>query len=84
MIRVTRINGHGFAVNHDLIERVEETPDTVITLVDGTKYVVQESIDEIIDLVRAAKAEVVARSQQIEVAPSGPALRVLPNPDAEV
>ena len=39
-------------LNPDLIERVEATPDTVITLVGGTKYVVAEGVDEIIEQVR--------------------------------
>ena len=43
MIRVTRLNGEQFALNPDLIERVEGHPDTVVFLVDGTKYVVRES-----------------------------------------
>ncbi len=38
MITVTRRNGTAFALNPDLIERVEATPDTVITLVSGTRY----------------------------------------------
>ena len=37
MILLTRLNGPPFALNADLIERAEATPDTVITLVDGTK-----------------------------------------------
>jgi flagellar protein FlbD len=41
--------GKRIALNVDLIEKVEETPDTVITLVNGTRYLVQESLDEIID-----------------------------------
>ena len=40
MITVTRLNGPAFALNPDLIERIEATPDTVITLVDGANYVV--------------------------------------------
>lgn len=46
---VTRINGvERFYVNEDLIEFIEETPDTVISLESGKKVVVQESVDEII------------------------------------
>ncbi len=48
MITVTRLNGPAFALNPDLIERIEATPDTVIHLVGGTNYVVVESVDEII------------------------------------
>lgn len=48
MIFVTRLNGKVFAVNPDLIETVEHTPDTVIALTTGSKYVVKESVEEII------------------------------------
>lgn len=42
MINVTRLNGKSFILNSDLIETLEETPDTVITLTGGNKYVVSE------------------------------------------
>ncbi len=48
MIYVTRLNSKEFAINPDLIETLEETPDTVITLTSENKYVVKESIEEII------------------------------------
>ena len=49
MIRLTKLNGLEFVLNCDLIETVEETPDTVISLLNGRKYVVKESIDEILE-----------------------------------
>ncbi|MCW2726119.1 MAG: flagellar protein FlbD [Frankiales bacterium] len=60
MIMVTRRNGTKFALNPDLLERAEATPDTVLTLTDGTKYVVEESVEELIDEVRQFRASVVA------------------------
>jgi flagellar protein FlbD len=48
MIFVTRLNNKTLAINPDLIETVEETPDTVILLTNGNKYVVADTIDEII------------------------------------
>lgn len=48
MIKVTRLNGKEFVVNADLIQFMEETPDTVITLVNHEKVVVKESADEVI------------------------------------
>lgn len=54
-----------FAVNPDLIERVEETPDTVITLTNGTKHVVQESLDEIVESVQIVKAATLALAQRM-------------------
>ena len=47
MIDVTRLNGKSFVFNAELIEVMEETPDTVITLTTGHKYVVKESVDEV-------------------------------------
>lgn len=49
MIEVTRLNGKEFIVNSDLIEFIEETPDTVITLVNGKKIIVSETVDDIIE-----------------------------------
>ena len=45
MIMLTRLSGSVFALNSELIERIDSTPDTVITLVDGKKYVVAEGLD---------------------------------------
>lgn len=58
MIIVNRLNGERFGVNAEHIERVEETPDTVLTLVDGRKYLVRESLEEVIDRVVAYRARV--------------------------
>ena len=48
MILLTKINRAPIAVNCDIIEYIEETPDTVITLTNNDKVVVQESMSEII------------------------------------
>ncbi|PIE54270.1 MAG: flagellar protein FlbD [Dethiosulfovibrio peptidovorans] len=50
MIEVTRLNNSIFILNSELIETVEATPDTVITLVNGHRYVVRESPREVIRL----------------------------------
>ncbi|HZR11963.1 MAG TPA: flagellar FlbD family protein [Acidimicrobiia bacterium] len=84
MITLTRLNGPPFALNCDLIERVEGTPDTVITLVDGTKYVVEEGVAEVVARVRDYRASIVALVQAAETpAPPVPALRVVPTLDPE-
>lgn len=57
MIEVTKINGTKILVNTSLIETVEETPDTVITLTDGKKIIVKESRHEVKALVRSARQE---------------------------
>lgn len=51
MIRLTRINHRPLVVNSDLIEHVESTPDTVISMTTGQKFVVLESAEEVIDRV---------------------------------
>ena len=48
MIIVTRLNDTRFYLNPHLIECMEETPDTVITLTTGKKLVVRDKVDEII------------------------------------
>ncbi len=48
MIRLTRLNSQPLTVNSDLIKFVEQSPDTLITLVTGEKIVVRESPDEIL------------------------------------
>jgi flagellar protein FlbD len=49
VIALTRLNGSMFVLNADLIETIEATPDTVISLVTGKKYVVREKVEEVID-----------------------------------
>lgn len=49
MIFVTRLNGKEFTLNPDLIEIMEATPDTVISLTNENKYIVKESVEDIIE-----------------------------------
>ena len=48
MITVSRLDGTEFVVNAELIELVETTPDTVVSLTSGKKLVVRESLDEVV------------------------------------
>ena len=61
MIEVTKINGVKVLVNPDLIELVEETPDTVLTLTTGKKIIVKESRQEIKNLVILYRKDIFAR-----------------------
>ena len=82
MIIVTRLNGPPVALNADLLERAEATPDTVLTLVDGTKYIVQDSIEEIVAKVREFRASIIVTAQQLDApTPEPRSLRVVPNPE---
>jgi flagellar protein FlbD len=49
MIRLTRLNHEPFYLNPDLIQEVETTPDTILTLSSGTRIVVREIPERIID-----------------------------------
>ncbi len=96
VIVVTRLNGPQFAVNPDLLQRIETTPDTILTLIDGTKYIVAESLEEVTEKVVAYRARVIATMMEMseggvadttvaavtELRP--PALRSLPSgPEAD-
>lgn len=59
MINVTRLNGVQYVLNCELIETVEATPDTVIMTTDGKKWVVKETIEEIVEKVIEYKKNVV-------------------------
>lgn len=51
MIQLTRLNNHPLTVNSDLIKFVEQSPDTVITLVTGEKIIVLEDVQGVLDRV---------------------------------
>jgi len=50
MIKVTKLNGNELVVNADLIEFIESTPDTLISLTTGRKIMVLEGLDDVIRL----------------------------------
>lgn len=58
MIDLTRMNGSSFTLNSDLIEIIEERPDTVVTLTNGKKIVVKESGQDVKNLVKLYKKEI--------------------------
>ena len=61
MIEVTRLNNTKLIINADMIEKIEEAPDTVITLTSGNKIIVKESRQEVRNLVILYKKEVFGR-----------------------
>lgn len=72
MVTLTRLAGSVFALNSDLIERVDSTPDTVITLIDGTKYLVREPLEEVVERVRRFRGSVIAAASHLDLAPDEP------------
>ena len=58
MIALTRLNGHPLMINCDLIESLEETPDTVVTLVSGNKLVVRDKMRDVQDKIIEFKRKI--------------------------
>ena len=79
MIVVTRLNGSRFAVNPDLIERVQENPDTTLVMIEGTTYVVRESLVEVIGLIANYRALVLATARALPDF-DGQRLSLVPSP----
>ena len=60
MIEVTKMNGRKVLVNPDLIEVVEETPDTVVFFTTGRKIIIKESRQEVKNLVKSYRKDIFA------------------------
>ena len=77
MIKITRLNHTPLIVNSDLIEHIEVTPDTVITLTSGQKYMVLETTEEIIERVIAFRQSLLRNQsfQSTVVAGASPAAK---------
>lgn len=62
MIKLTKMNGKDCLLNHSLIEIIEESPDTCITLNNGNRYLVLESGAEIRERIIAFNVEILQRA----------------------
>jgi flagellar protein FlbD len=60
MIQLTRLNHVPLVLNSDLIEHMEVTPDTVVTLTTGQKFVVLESAEEVLDRIIRFRRSIIA------------------------
>lgn len=80
MIVVTRLNGGQIGVNPDLVQRIDSAPDTILTLIDGTKYIVTESLPEVIDRINEHRASILARAREIQ---SSPHIELVPDLEDE-
>jgi flagellar protein FlbD len=77
MISVTRLKGQVVALNPDLIESVEENPDTTIRLISGEKLLVRESLADVVQLVAEYRRYIVSA---LSVQPlTGGAAQALPS-----
>ena len=66
MIRLTRINRQSIILNSDLVEHLESTPDTVITMTSGQKLIVLESTDEVVKRIIEFRRVLTERKSQCE------------------
>lgn len=83
VIIVTRLNGAQFGVNPDLLQRVDSAPDTILTLIDGTKYIVREPMAEVISRINEHRAQLLARAQEIQASPPPTVELVRDAPEAD-
>ena len=67
MIVVTRLGGGEFGVNPDLIQRIDSAPDTILSLIDGTKYIIAEPMADVIARINEHRARILARAQEIQL-----------------
>ncbi len=58
MIKATRFQGKEFYLNSDLIETIEKTPDTIITLTTGKKIMVEEDPEVIVERIKEFRREI--------------------------
>ena len=65
-------------LNADLMESIQATPDTVITMVDGRKLVVAESADEVVDRIRDFRASILAAAEDFRSTGESGSLIVFP------
>jgi len=80
VILVHRLRGEPMLLNSDLVESIETTPDTVITLVDGKRIVVADDAAEVVDRIRDFRAAVLAAAEAARMAIADGAATVLPFP----
>lgn len=59
MIKLRRFMKNDFVINAEHIEMVEETPNTVVTLSNGKKFVVEETVDEVLEKVIEYKQKII-------------------------
>jgi flagellar protein FlbD len=69
MIKLTRLNRNPLIVNSDLIEHIEATPDTVVTLTSGQKFMVLETSEEVVERVVAFRKLIFCRELFTPLAP---------------
>lgn len=65
MILVHRLRGEPLYLNPDLVEAIEATPDTILTLVDGRRTVVADSVEEVVERILRFRANVLVTAERL-------------------
>ena len=65
MIKLTKLNDAEYILNCEQIEMIEATPDTLITTINGKKFIARESVDEVIEKVKAYKRDIFTFGHQL-------------------
>lgn len=65
MITLQKLSGKELVINAELIESIEATPDTIITLVTGNRYVVKQSPEVVVDLVVKFKQSIMRQKDYV-------------------
>lgn len=78
MIRLTRLDGSTLVVNADLIETIERGGDTVVSLVSGTRFVVRDSVEDLMKAVVEFRARVLQAVQGEDAATVAPVFTLQP------
>jgi flagellar protein FlbD len=79
VILVHRLRGEPLYVNADLIETVEATPDTVLTLVDGRRLIVDELPEAVVERVTVFRASLLVVADRLRATTPAPALSIVPD-----
>ena len=69
MIKITRLNDTVLVVNAEMIQFLEATPDTIVTLTDGRKLVAKESVDDVIEKIVEYKRQFLSTGPQVRSNP---------------
>ena len=83
MIKLTRLNGGVLHLNADLIATMEHHHDTVLTLIDGKTYVLQDSAEDVVEAVRQYRASIIVAAERLSVSYADVPHRAATQPDDE-
>ncbi len=76
MVLVHKLKGEPLFLNADLIESIESTPDTVVTLADGRRIMLSDSPEDVVDRIRTYRASILVAAEQLRTSGAGNVVRL--------